>query len=456
MNALQKLAHFVCAFSLEEAPPEVARAARFCVLDTVGSALGAAKSEGTPELCRESLRYAGGKNDLQADVWGQGVQSDMVSALLLNGMMGHALELDDVHTGSKSHVGVVVVQTAWTLCDALGLGGKALLEAVVVGYEVMARAGLGMDVASNRKRGWHTTGVIGTFGAAAAACRLLSLGERETANALGIAAMQSAGLWAFLEEGATCKRLSPGRAAVNGLTAALLAKGGMTGPMRALDAKDGGLYLAVSDSFDMEAVTRGLGSDYAVLHIDKKPYPCCRTTHHAIDAAIAFHEAGVDPQAIDRITVDTYEVGVLQCGSDRYPLSPVEAKFSIAYTVACGLVLGRVTQGEFTQRVLDNPLIRYLAEHTVVRADEQFTARYPGRWGSRTTLLMKDASSRCIQIDDMSGSTRVPLSEKQEKDKFLGLAGAVFDEDEARRLMNDILRIDELERLPRLRADDAR
>ena len=93
---------------------------------------------------------------------------DIFSATLLNGMLAHALELDDVHTGSKSHVGAVVIPAAWTMADALGLPGNAFLEAVIVGYEAMAPVGMAMDVASNRRRGWHATGVIGTFGAAAA------------------------------------------------------------------------------------------------------------------------------------------------------------------------------------------------------------------------------------------------------------------------------------------------
>ena len=102
-----------------------------------------------------------------------------------------------VHTGSKSHIGAVVVTTAWTLADGQGGNGKDFLEAVIVGYEIMARVGMAMDVVSNRKRGWHTTGVIGTFGAAAAAGHLLGLDEEEMVSAFGMAGTQSSGLWAL-------------------------------------------------------------------------------------------------------------------------------------------------------------------------------------------------------------------------------------------------------------------
>lgn len=450
MEALERLAEFVQEFSLDKAAQDVICSARMCVLDSVGSALGAARSEGTPELTKNWMRYAAGEARAMADVWGQGVRADMMSALLLNGMMGHTLELDDVHTGSKSHVGTVVVQTAWTVADAMGLSGRDMLEAVIVGYEVMARTGMGMDVVSNRKRGWHTTGVIGTLGAAAAAARLLGLSKEETTNALGIAAMQSAGLWGFLAEGSTCKRLSPGRAAANGLSAAILAQGGMTGPVHALDAEDGGLYRAVSDKFDMTKLTEGLGEDFAVTHIDKKPYPCCRTTHHAIDAGIAFFDAGIDTTQIESIEVGTYEVGVLQCGFTKYPESPVEAKFSIPFTLAVGLTRGHVQQQDFCMETLRDLEVERLAKHTTVVADPVYSARYPKSWGSRTTLRMKNGECREMPIDEMSGSIKNPLSEKQEKAKFTGLAEAAFEAKRVQELMDAIMKIETLSVLPRL------
>jgi len=405
-----------------------------------------------PDLFCELARWSGEAPDRSAFVVGTVKGSlNVFSALMLNGMMGHALELDDVHTGSKSHVGAVVVITAWTLAQALSSTGKELLEAVIAGYEVMARIGMSMDVASNRKRGWHTTGIIGTFGAAAVACRLLKLDADKTLNAFGMAGTQSSGLWAFLAEGSTCKKLHPARAAVNGLSAAILSKGGMTGPEHILDAKDGGLFRAVSDSFDMTKISSGLGASYEIKNIDKKPYPCCRTTHHAIDAALKLRsQPGFDPAQIAGVLVETYDVGVLQCGFTNYPQSGVEAKFSIPYTCAAAFVYGKVTQAEFKPEVLQNPLVMEISKNTRVVGDPLFTERYPKRWGSRMTVTLKNREVLVMQIDDMSGSTRVPLTQQQEKDKFLGLAGAVYETDKAKKLMDDILRIDSLDCVPEL------
>lgn len=191
MNELRNLARFILSFCLENAPEAVVNAAHYCVLDSMGAALGAVHYGEIPGECERFKKWFGTSAPVTASVWGRGEKMTPTAALLLNGIMAHALELDDVHTGSKSHVGAVIVTTAWTLADALGIGGKEFLEAVIVGYETMARIGLGMDVVSNRKRGWHTTGLIGTFGAAAAAARLLKLSEDQTVSALGMAGSQS-------------------------------------------------------------------------------------------------------------------------------------------------------------------------------------------------------------------------------------------------------------------------
>lgn len=452
MDELRRLARFASGFRLDEAPREVVEMARYCVLDSIGAALGAVRYEEIPAIAEELARWIAGDQPLAAAAWGQGRRMDIFTATLLNGMLAHALELDDVHTGSKSHVGAVVVPAAWTMADALGLPGRAFLEAIIVGYETMARIGMAMDVASNRKRGWHATGIIGTFGAAAAAARLLGLDEQRTLDAFGMAGTQSSGLWAFLAEGSTCKKLHPARAASNGVMAAILAKAGMTGPEHILDAADGGLFAAVSDSHDMAKVCAGLGEKFEIANIDKKPYPCCRSTHHAIDAALAIRTLdGFDTERIENILIRTYDVAVLQCGSASYPRNAVEAKFSIAFTCAAALVRGKVTLAEFETKTLRDPAIRRLAEHVRVIGDPSFTGRYPGQWGCLAIVTMKNGDVVEKRIDDMSGSVRIPLTKKQEEEKFISLAGFAYeDSDKILRLLENILRIESLIRMPDL------
>lgn len=447
---MKALARFVRDLRLETVPNEVVRAARFCVLDTLGSALGATSSQEIQRITRELQNWSGaGENHRLASAWGQGARTSLNNAVLVNGMLSHELELDDVHTASKSHVGAVVVPAAWTVADAMGMSGKDLLEAVIAGYEVMGRVGRAMDVASNRKRGWHTTGVIGTFGAAAAAAKLWRLTEEETVHAFGIAGTQSSGLWAFLAEGATCKKLHPARAALNGVTACLLAKSGMTGAEHILDAADGGLYQAVSDRFDMARLVEGLGEGYEIMKVDKKPYPCCRTTHHAIDGALQLREEGVLPEQIASVLVETYEVGVLQCGFPEYPRSPVEAKFSIPFTCAAAFVRGHVGLPEFSREVLEDPQVQRIAQATTVQETPLFSQRYPDRWGSRVTVTLTDGTCRVCQVDDMSGSVAKPLTARQEEEKFCSLA-QVWNGGRVEELLHAVMCLEQQKRLPDL------
>ena len=449
-NELRALARFVREFSLDMADEAVLNAARFCILDNAGSALGASRSKEILSIADIYESWSGiGSNGNEASVWGQGKRSNLFTALMINGLSCHELEMDDVHTASKSHVGAVVIPAAWSVAEAVSASGRELCEAVIAGYEVMGRVGRAMDVSSNRRRGWHTTGVVGPFGAAAAAGKLLGLSEDELVSAFGMAGTQASGLWAFLAEGVSCKKLHPARAIVNGVSACLLARGGMTGPEHILDAKDGGLYAAVSDGFDMASLTDALGQDYQICHIDKKPYPCCRTTHHAIDAALKLR-GELEAENIVSVLIETYDVGVLQCGFKKYPESTREAKFSIAFTCAAAMVYGRVTSSEFTQAVLENPTVRFIAENTNVVSDPMFTARYPKRWGSRMTVTLKDGSVHVCQIDDISGSPAAPLTPEQEKNKFCGLVSPVLGYERTAELTEKILNIDKLEVLPDL------
>lgn len=448
-NEILQLAEFSQSFHLGQLPVEVLTASRYCVSDGLGAALGAATSPELQSIAEEYSEIAG-DNGLTGQSWIQNKRIDLISALLLNGMMAHDLELDDVHTAAKSHIGAVVIPTAWTLAEALGRSGREFLEAVIVGYEVMSRIGLGMDVASNRKRGWHTTGITGTFGSAAAAAKLMRLTVEQTANAFGLAGTQSSGLWAFLGEGATCKKLHAGRASVNGVDACLLAKGGMTGAKHILNAADGGLYPAVSDSYDVDKAAEGLGSVYELMYVDKKPYPCCRSTHPGIDAALKLREEGLDPATIESVLVETYEVGVLQCGFEQYPETIAQAKFSTKFTCAAAFAKGRLTQREFSMDTLQDPEVKRIASVTHVIASDEYTHRYPKRWGSCVRVCCKDGSERVCRVDDMSGSVAVPLTPKQEHDKFVGLAQAVMSEAQAEKCFEEIMQIETLPQMPRL------
>jgi 2-methylcitrate dehydratase PrpD len=449
MNELKKLVEYSQRFRLAHVSENVVAAAQYCILDSIGSAIGAAGYEEIPEIVRQVQEFSGENSGNCASIWGHNQKTSVFQAILLNGLMGHALELDDVHTPSKTHIGAVVLPAAWTLAESLGAHGEELLEAVIVGYEVMARIGKGFGVSSHRQKGWHVTGTAGTFGSAAACAKLMKLTEEQTINAFGMAGTQSSGLWAFLEEGANCKKLHPARSAVNGFVAALMAKAGMTGPEHILDAKDGGLYTATSDSSDIMEISRDLGTKYELLYLDRKPYPCCRSTHCAIDAILYVCKThNVLEDDVESILVRTYDIGVKQCGSSNFPKTSTEAKFSTPYTVASALVNRKLTLKQFTNESINDNRLMEMAGRIKVEESAEFTNRYPDHWGCALEVKLTGGEVIGHQVLDASGSVNNPLTNEQLETKFMDLCAAQIGDQKSRKLMNKILNIEQEKSVP--------
>lgn len=410
MKELRELAGFVSGFRLEDAGKTVVEAAENCVLDTIALALGAAGNEMFQGI-RDTYLHYDGKGEVT--LWGTKEKVNLRTAVFLNAMMSHILELDDVHVRSKTHIGTVVIPAAWGVAEALGKSGKEFLEAVVCGYEVMARIGMGFGVSSHRNKGWHVTCTAGTFGAAAACGKLFGFDEGQMLDAFGLAGTQSCATWAFLSDGATNKILHPGRAASSGLESCFLVLGGMRGSARILNAEDGGIFPMMSDEYDYTLVSKDLGSVYEILRMDRKPYPCCRSTHCAIDAAIKLKEEySLSVEQIRSIEVGTYKVGVKQCGaakSSLHPELPTDAKFSTPYTVACALLYGTVALSDFTEAAIGRKEAGDLLRRVRVVEEPQFTDQYPAHWGCRMKIYMEDGMEYSTVVKDASGSEWAPL-----------------------------------------------
>ena len=417
MRELQKLAEYVCTFHLENVQKEVLFAAKHCLLDTISVGLGGSQTPQLKQIQKQILEYEPSSSPQGISLWGSCEMPSLRTAVFLNSMACHVLELDDVHTGSKTHIGTVVIPAAWGMCEYLKKTGRDLIEAIICGYEVMSRIGMGFGVSSHRNKGWHVTGTAGTFGAAAACGKLLNFSPEQMMAAFGLAGAQSCSTWAFLSDGATNKILHPGRAAANGLDACILTLAGMKGSSHILDAEDGGLFPMMSDHYDFSLISKGLGSIYEILNVDKKPYPCCRSTHCAIDAAIYLKNLfSILPENIDHVQIKTYMVGVKQCGLSSgsiHPTISAEAKFSTPYVTACALLNGNVSLSDFYDSIIQQPQRQELLRKIHVYEDPKFTAQYPEHWGCEMQIHLKNGTVHQCQIRDASGSITAPLTLKQ-------------------------------------------
>ena len=452
-SILRTLARFAVNLHAGEMPKEVRREAALKIMDTVAAGIGAARYDQIARVTREYQGLMGAAE--AAPVWGQGFSAPLFTAVFLNGMQGHTLELDDVHTASKCHIGTVVTPAAWSVAAMLNSSGEELMTAVTAGYEVAARIAMAFGIKAHRKPGWHSTATAGVFGAACACGKLLGFDEDTMVNALGLAGAQSFGTWAFLADGASCKVLNPARAAQSGCEAAFLAKAGMTGPEHVLTSEDGGLFHMMSTAAVPEYATAGLGEVWEITRMDNKPYPCCRSTHCGIDAAIALREnSGIRAEDIESAVVETYLIGLQQCGASeasKEPHNGPQARFSTPYCVARAFLDGKVGLQTFTDAVINAPEAQELLKRVEIRENGRFTEAYPGKWGCLLTVRCKDGSTYSQEIPSASGSIDNPLTSAQARAKSVGLMESVIGREAAEELCDQLLQIGELERLPDLR-----
>lgn len=448
-NPLYNVADFIYNFKLEKAPSNVEKQAILSTYNAICVSIGASKNKQVQDIIST---YCHINKDEQAQIWGH-KNSSLFQAIFINALMGHTLELDDVHVNSKTHIGTVVVPAAWTLAAYLGLSGKELLEAVICGYEVTARIGMAFNVSEHRNLGWHVSSTAGVFGSAAACAKLLKLNKNQTLHALLLAGAQSFGTWAFLDLDTTSKVLNPARAAQSGCEAAFLAKSGMLGSLNILTSKDGGLFTCMTKNPLIEMVDFKLGEKWEILEVDNKPYPSCRSSHFAIECALYLRKKyDINYQDIQKIEVFTYLVGYKQCGlgqGSKNPKTVVEAKFSIPYTVAVALIDGEVTLKHFLPSYVQSKKIDNLLQKIEVFPSEKFSDKYPKHWGGGLKIYCKNNQIYTYEIEDAQGCVANPLKPSFLTKRGISLLKEAFGQ-KALHVSEKILNIAKYENIPSL------
>lgn len=442
MSITGKLSNFVCDTSYSDLQPKVIQDTKECLIDILSGTLVGAAYPDVKGITQEFKKY---DRENTSSVWGTSERMSLLNAIILNGTMSHATEMDDVHKIAKTHAGAVVVPAALTLGEFLHSSGENILLATALGYEVALRIGMGIGATSHRLQGWHATGTCGIFGSAAAAAVLLKLDSVRTMSALGLAGTQASGLWAFTEDGASCKKFHAGKAAHGGVLAAILAAGGMTGPRCILEAEDGGLFPASSDEYDYELVTKNLGEVWEILNVDRKPFSCCRSAHPPIDAILQLQkEVGLAPDQIENIEVETYEVAVKQCCFTNTPKNVSEAQFCIPYGVAVALFDKGAALAQFTTERIQDPAVLALAQKVKVYASPRFSNQYPQNWGCELTVHTKDGQVFTKHITNAKGDHDNPLSLDDLIAKFKSLAGQKYTDEQGNTIINTLLNLEKL------------
>lgn len=426
--ATERLAAFVAGLTYDTLPPAVPLRARDLAIDLIGSILRAAHEADSTASLLAALARLGLDAPGPCIVFGLNRRYAPAAAALLNGALGHSLDFDDTHADSSLHPSAPVVPAALAAAEITGASGRELLAAIVAGYEVCCRLGNALDPTAHYARGFHPTATAGTFGAAAAAGKLLGLDSDGLVSAFGIAASQAAGSLQFLVNGAWNKRYQVGAAAMNGLIAATLAHEGFVGATEAIEGKHGFLH-GYSDGADASKAVDDLGTVWETMKVGVKPYPACRYTHAAVDGLLALAgEHGLTHRDITAVTVGLHRNGIVLTGAPitekRRPRSVVEGQFSMPFAAAVALLKGRFGWDDYA--LLGHPDIEALTERIDVVQDPSLEGlTHP--FGA--TLVVQTAKDRFIlRIPDPSGEPATFPNAEAAAAKFLTLSRPVLND----------------------------
>ena len=434
---MQQLADYAIREQTSTLPPEVIHHAKRAVIDWYaallpGSVVNPAKlmeEAFAEDLDRGRARLATGR------------RATLRAAALINGAASHSVEFDDIYRDAGYHPGSPTISAALAAAQATGASGDRFLRGVIVGYEISTR--IGEAVMPSHYKFWHTTGTVGSFGAAAAAATVLGANHSQFMHAMGTVGSFASGLQQAFRSQAMTKPLHGGHAADAGCWAAMAAMKGLTG---ALDMLEGevGFGNAMSVNPDWSKATKGLGANYHINRMTFKNHGCCGHTFPSIDGALHLQKThGFNHKDIKKIRLHTYKAG-LNIIDNNNPEGEYQAKFSIQYTVAHALVRGSVRLNAFDPDHLNDPEIRALLKKIEPIADPEISAGYPNRRESRVQIELNDGRQLEYFQPFRKGDPELPLTDDELNGKFLELAEPVIGKTAAAALLEQLWKTEKL------------
>ena len=418
---------------------EVRHYARRHLLDTVGVMIAGA---GGNVAIRAEAVLAAARPAGRIPVPGRARRADVIDAAFLGGTAAHGIELDDGFRQGSVHPGCVVVPAALALGYDRRADGRALMEAIVAGYEAVIAIGRACHP-DLRQRGFHPSAAVGVFGSVAAAGKLQGLPADVLANAFGLAASSAAGLFAFVNGGGDIKRLHAGHAAREGLQAALLAEQGVEGPPDVIEARDGFMQaFAFGRADKARPITFPPSVPFGITDCYIKPYPCCRHIQPAVEALIGLiNDEAISSDEVERIEVATYRIAAehAETGWDDF----ASAQLSFPYLMGLALKFRAVKFEHFSEQTRRDPAFAAIARKLTVTAPPDVDRLYPQLRPARVTVTTARGSFT-RQADEALGSRIVPLDDAGLTAKFFDLVGPVLGAARAKDLGERLWSLDEI------------
>nr|WP_249127554.1 MmgE/PrpD family protein [Bradyrhizobium lablabi] len=410
--------------------------AKRSLLNFFATALGSAHDPAVTIALRTLLPFSG---PATSTVIGRTERLDAMGAAFVNAISANLLDFDDTHPETIIHPAAPVAAPALTLAEARKLSGREVLTAFILGVEIECRIGNAVSP-RHYARGWHITSTCGIFGAAAACAKLLGLSAEGIANAIGIAASQSAGNVENLPTAA--KNVSVGNAARNGLFAAFLAQQGYEAAPRAIEGPLGWAR-AMGDDPDLGRLLDGLGRTWEISKNTYKPYPAGIVFHAVIDACFALRERIERLDQVEAVTVQGS--ALLLARGDRAVGNERDARVSIHHCVACGLLVGAAGVAEFARETVFRPDIAKFREK--VRAE--LDASMPDG-AARVAIRLTSGETITETVMSPRGSLADPLRDHDIEAKLresVRTGGSDWDAD---RIIEAVWRLDTCNDIPGL------
>jgi 2-methylcitrate dehydratase PrpD len=367
---------FARELSWAEVPAHVQRQLGLLLLDHAAVCEGGRRAPASRIAAELATEVYGGD---AATALLDGRRLSVPGAAWANGVLANALDYDDGHRLTKGHPGAIVIPAALAMAESVGASVRELYEAILVGYEVAIRAGILIHA---RERQYHASASWGGLGVAVAAGRLLGLGPVQLNHAVGIAEYHAP------------IALMPRAVGDPAMTKDTCGWGGMIGTTSALLAQRG--FTGLGSEFMQAREPLGLGERWECLELYVKPYPCCRWTQPAIDAALALRDEVGDPSRITSVVVRTFEAAGLL--SQRHPETTEEMQYSLVWPVATALVRGTFGVEEALAG-FDDARVERLARCVRVQIDPRFSAAFPAMRLSQVELELDDG--RVLRSDEV-------------------------------------------------------
>ena len=431
-----KLAQWAAALRYEDLPQSVVHEALRYLLDSIGCALGGLRQEDT-HIALDVLNTIGGQGPCA--VLGTDRRTDPVSASLANALMIRVMDYNDIYWQQDPSHPSDIIPAALAGAELMGSGGRELIVGIVIGHEFEMRL-CEAAIPGIRERGWHHA-TLTAFVSPIVMGRMLQLPWQQIQHAIGISGSRHCTLGAVTAGKLTMmKNTVDPMATQSGVFAALLARGGYTGPEHVIDGKEGLVHVFGPD-WDLDVLTSRLGDDWRIERCGMKAYPTEALTHTPISAVLGLVlEHDLNPGDIAHVEIRSLAraADILADPSKYDPRSKETADHSLPYCIAAAIVDRQVTPAQFEMARILDPVIRAQLPKIKVVADPEIEAVFPALQRTHVTIELNDGTRHHRSLDFPKGNPRNPLTDAEIEQKFAALAEPVLSEAAQARLQRAV------------------